>query len=98
MTGVQTCALPIFIAHFGRPPTVSARGRDKQVVSVIADDRPRQVELIRLLGKGIDRLDIDAPEGAALVQLALPGHTRGGESAEGSKKSGPRAKRAGKKE
>lgn len=87
----------VLIAHFGRPPTVSAHGRDKQVVSVVADDRPRQVELIRLLGMGIDRLDIDAPDGASLVQLALPGHTRGGESAKGSKKSALRAKRTGRK-
>ncbi|MEO5698755.1 MAG: hypothetical protein ABIQ60_16665 [Burkholderiaceae bacterium] len=53
--------------------------------------------MIRLLGKGIDRLVIDAPDGASLVQLAFPGHTRGGESAKRSKKSGPREKRASKK-
>ena len=90
--------IDVLIAHFGRPPTVSAHRRDKQVVSVVADDRTRQVELIRLLGMGIDRLDIDAPDGASLVQLALPGHTRGGESAKGSKKSALRAKRTGSKE
>lgn len=86
----------VLIAHFGRPPTVRACGRDRQVVSVVADDRPRQVELIRLLVKGIDRIDIDAPDGASLVQLAFPGHSRGGEAAKESKKSGVRQKRTRK--
>ena len=42
--------IDILIAHFGQPPTLKARGRDKQVVTVVADDRPRQAELLRLLG------------------------------------------------
>ena len=87
----------ILIAHFGQPPTVKARGRDKEGVKVVADDRPRQVELIRLLGRGIDRIDVDAPDAATLVQLAFPGHTRGGKAPRGSKPGEPRAKRSGKK-
>lgn len=87
----------ILIAHFGQPPIVKARGRDKEVVKVVADDRPRQVELIRLLGHGIDRIDIDAPDGASLVQLAFPGHTRGGKASRVPKQGTRGAKRSGKK-
>lgn len=87
----------ILIAHFGQPPILKARGRDKELVKVVADDRPRQVELIRLLGQGIDRIDIDAPDGASLVQLAFPGHTRGGEAPRGSKRGTKGEKRSGKK-
>jgi hypothetical protein len=68
----------ILIAHFGRPPTLRAHGQDKEAISKIADDRPRQVELLRLLARGIERVTIEAPDGATLVQLAFPGHTRGG--------------------
>lgn len=87
----------ILIAHFGRPPTLKARGRDKQVVSVVADDRPRQVELIRLIGQRIDRVEVDAPDGASLVQLAFPGHARGGKPTRGSKKSVRSEKQPNKK-
>lgn len=87
----------VLIAHFGQPQTVRARGRDKKVIEVVADDRPRQVELIRLLGCGIDRIDVDAPGGALLVQLAFPGHTRGGKAQRGSKERMQRGKGAGKK-
>lgn len=87
----------ILIAHFGRPPTIKARGKDKQVVSVVADDRPRQVELLRLIGSGIDRVDIDAPGGASLVQIAFPGHTRGGTPSRAPKQTGGRVKGSTKK-
>jgi hypothetical protein len=81
----------ILIAHFGEPPTLKARGRDEQILTAVADDRPRQVELVRLLGTGIDRLSIDAPAEALLVQITFPGHTRGG------KPSGKRATRSKRK-
>ena len=87
----------ILIAHFGRPPTIKARGKDKQVVSVVADDRPRQVELLRLIGSGIDRVDIDAPEGASLVQIAFPGHTRGDTHSGTSTQTGQGTKRSAKR-
>ena len=87
----------ILIAHFGRPPTIKAHGKGKQVVSVVADDRPRQVELLRLIGSEIDRVDIDAPEGASLVQIAFPGHTRGGSLSRASKQPARRAKGSTKK-
>jgi hypothetical protein len=78
----------ILIAHFGRPPTIKARGQDKQVITRVADDRPRQVELMRLIGREIDRVDVNAPDGASLVQIAFPGHTRGGTSSRASKQAG----------
>ena len=84
----------VLIAHFGRAPTVRARAGDKTVASVLGDDRPRQVELMRLLGTGIDRIDIDARDGATLVQLAFPGHTRGGKPSRAVKASKSRAKRS----
>lgn len=80
----------ILIAHFGRPPMIKAHGQDKQVITRAADDRPRQVELMRLIGRGIDRVDVNAPDGASLVQIAFPGHTRGGASSRASKQSGPK--------
>lgn len=88
----------VLIAHFGCPPTVRALGQDKQLVSAVADGRPRQVELLRLLGNGIDRLEIDAPERASLVQIALPGHARGGASSNPSRRSGKSQQRSTKNE
>jgi hypothetical protein len=88
----------VLIAHFGRPPTIKARGQDKKVISVVADDRPRQVELVRLLCGGIDRVDIDAPEGALLVQIAIPGHTRGDTQPLTQKPTGQKPKRPTKKQ
>ena len=66
----------VLIAHTGRPPSVTA-GRGKTGVEAVASDRPRQVELLRLLGKGLSRLEVDAPGDAILVRLGFPGHARG---------------------
>lgn len=74
----------ILIAHFGRPPTISAHGSQKESITAAASDRPRQVELLRLLGRGLDRIGIDAPGDASLVQIAFPGHTRDGTTSTGS--------------
>ncbi len=75
--GGRSDQVDLLIAHFGRPPTIQARGTNKQVLNLIADDRPRQVELMRLICRGIDRVDIHAPDGALLVQMSIPGHSRG---------------------
>jgi hypothetical protein len=42
-------------------------------------------------------VDIDAPEGASLVQIAFPGHTRGGTPLPVPKHPGERAKGSSKK-
>jgi hypothetical protein len=68
----------LLLAHFGHPPKVVAHSAGRAVQTIVAADRPRQVELLRLLGRGLDRITIDAPAKATLVQLVLPGHTRGG--------------------
>ena len=39
----------------------------------------------------------DAPDGTSLVQVAFPGHTRGGKAPRGSKQVAQRKKRSGKK-
>jgi hypothetical protein len=70
----------ILIAHFGRPPTLTARGKGKETVTAVADDRPRQVELLRLLGSGLNRVSVAAPDEAVLVQIGFPGHTRDGKA------------------
>src|SRR5205085_1040482 len=67
----------VLIAHFGRPPTLTAKGSGERLKAVAAD-RPRQVELLRLLGRGLDRIAIEAPADTILVQLACPAHTRDG--------------------
>jgi len=83
----------VLAAHFGRPPTIKARGSDKKVISVTADDRPRQVELMRLIERGIESLEIDAPDGVLLVQLAVPGHLHGPQEAAASDRTGNRRKK-----
>ena len=87
----------ILIAHFGQAPTLTARGPDKHVVTVVADDRPRQAELLWLLGRGIDRVSIDAPAEASLVQIAFPGHTRGSKPTRASKRASKRPRRSSMK-
>ena len=85
--------IDILIAHLGQPPTLEARGADSVSIKVVADDRPRQAELLRFLGRGLNRLIIEAPAGTTLVQIAFPGHTRGGKSARTPKRSSRRRKR-----
>jgi len=87
----------ILIAHDGQAPTLSARGGEKELLNVVADDRPRQAELLRLLGRGIDCVIIEAPAEASLVQISLPGHARGGQSSGPSKRKSPRSRRSAKK-
>lgn len=66
----------ILIAHFGRPPTLTAKGDGRTEVTAVAAKRPRQVELLRLLGRGLVRIMVEAPDDAMLVQIGFPGHTR----------------------
>jgi hypothetical protein len=37
------------VAHFGTPPTLVAYAADKQVAEATADERPRQIENLRLV-------------------------------------------------
>jgi hypothetical protein len=69
--------IDILIAHFGRPPTIEGFAQTKREVKVVADNRPRQVELIRLIAPGLDRVHLEAPDGAVLVQIAFPAHEKG---------------------
>lgn len=70
----------ILIAHFGRPPTLTAKGDGRTEVTAVAAERPRQVELLRLLGSGLVRIIVEAPDDAMLVQIGFPGHTRDGKA------------------
>ena len=67
----------LLVAHFGRPPRFTASGKGTKDISTIASDRPRQVELLRFIGNNLTHISIDAPDDTLLVQLSLPGHTRG---------------------
>jgi hypothetical protein len=86
----------ILIAHFGQAPKLKVRAEDKQVVTTVADDRPRHVELLRLLGRGIDCVSIDAPGDILLVQIVFPGHTRGDMASAMVKKIGKRSRKPSK--
>jgi hypothetical protein len=86
----------ILIAHFGKAPTLKVRAKDKHGIKVVADDRPRQVELLRLLGRGIDCVNINAPGDVLLVQIVIPGHTRGDKASARVKKIGKHPKKAPK--
>jgi hypothetical protein len=88
--------IDILIAHFGQAPTLKAYGPDQQVVTVVADDRPRHAELLRLLGRGINRVSVEAPADASLIQIAFPGHTRGGSAGGAAKKQRHGSKRSRK--
>lgn len=73
--------IDVLIAHFGHPPTLTAIDKGGKKVTVVASERPRQVELLRLLGSGLTRISIDAPDSTLLVQICFPGHTRDGKAA-----------------
>jgi hypothetical protein len=55
------------VAHFGEPPTAVAYAGDDRAAEVIADDRPRHIENLRLVGKKIDRVTITSPDGEAVL-------------------------------
>lgn len=73
--------IDLLVAHFGRPLVLTAIGKGKEQACATASERPRQVELLRLLGHELNVIDIDAPDDAMLVQIAIPGHARGGKTA-----------------
>jgi hypothetical protein len=70
----------VLIAHFGRPPTLAATGKGKEKVTAVGAERPRQVELLRLLGTALNRISVEAPDDTMLVQIKFPGHTRDGKA------------------
>lgn len=78
--------IDVLIAQFGRPPTLTATEEGGEKITAVAAERPRQVELLRLLGKRLKRVAIDAPGEAILVQIGFPGHARGGKTKVGRKK------------
>jgi hypothetical protein len=55
------------VAHFGEPPSLAAYARDKTVAESTADERPRQIENLRLLGNAIDRVTVSSPDGTAVI-------------------------------
>jgi hypothetical protein len=55
------------VAHFGEPPSVVAYSGEKSVAEATADERPRQIENLRLVGKEIDRVTLASPDGEALI-------------------------------
>jgi hypothetical protein len=70
----------VLIAHSGRPPILVATCKGNEKVTVIGSERPRQVELLRLLGSGLSRISVEAPDDTILVQIGFPGHTRDGKT------------------
>jgi hypothetical protein len=57
----------IGVAHFGSPPAAAAYAGDKQVAEAVADERPRHIENLRLVGKKIDRVTLTSPDAAAIL-------------------------------
>ena len=55
------------VAHFGRPPTVTAYAGKKAVAELAPDDVQRQIENVRLIGSQIDRVRITSPDGEAVL-------------------------------
>jgi hypothetical protein len=55
------------VAHFGEPPTVSAYAGEREVAKVVAEERPRQIENVRLISRKIDRVTIASPTEDAIV-------------------------------
>jgi hypothetical protein len=55
------------IAHFGEPPTAVAYAGERQVAEATADERPRHIENLRLIGRRIDRVLLTSPGATALL-------------------------------
>jgi hypothetical protein len=55
------------VAHFGQPPSVVAYSGDRQVADATADERPRHIENLRLVGKNIDRVTLTAPDAETIL-------------------------------
>jgi hypothetical protein len=60
--------LDLEIAHFGYPPQINVLDDEGQVLKELeTDPRPRQVERLRAVGKGIRKVVISTKEGPALL-------------------------------
>lgn len=55
------------LAHFGAPPTVSAYAGTKAIAELSPDALQRQIENVRLVGSGIERITIAASDGDAVL-------------------------------
>ena len=65
----STDEVDLHIAHFEKPPKVTAFGGRKRLAVVELSDIPRHLELVRLLGDGIDRIVIEADGEALLAEV-----------------------------
>ena len=65
--GAPAAVVDVGVAHFGRPPTVVGYAGDKQAAEATADERPRHLENLRLVGKKIDRVTLTSPDGDAVL-------------------------------
>lgn len=57
----------IGIAQFGEPPTVTAYAGKKAITELSPDAVQRQIENVRLIGTGVERITIDSPDGECIV-------------------------------
>ena len=64
---IPAAVVDLGVAHSGTPPTVVAHDGDKRVAKASADDRPRQIENVRLVATEIDRVTLHAPDGDAVL-------------------------------
>jgi hypothetical protein len=55
------------IAHYGEPPSVVAYAGKKEVGKADVDPRPRQIENVRLVADGIDRITVSSSGGGAVI-------------------------------
>jgi len=55
------------IAHFGEPPTVTGYAGEKVLATLAPDAVQRQIENVRLVGIGIERITIASPDGDAVL-------------------------------
>ena len=69
--------IDLLVAPLGRAAKVTATGKGAEKVSAESDERPRQVELLRLLGRALDRVVIETADETLLVRIVVPGHHRG---------------------
>jgi hypothetical protein len=76
--------IDLHIAHFGEPPKVTAFSGRKEVMGVEVSDYPRQLELVRLFGDGIDRVVIETGGDALLAEVRYRRHRRDNETNQSS--------------
>lgn len=81
-------AVDIGIAHFGEPPTLIAFRGLKAVAECVPDAVQRQIENVRLVGDGIDRVVVASPDGEAVLNYIRSRHQQRRRAA--TKKKRPR--------